>query len=60
VLKGAYIYKPENGQERRVGPSQYLFVPGGDRHASSGDSKEGALFYEVSPEKLDLIPVAGK
>ena len=60
VLKGAYIYKPEKGEEKRVGPGQYLFVPGGDRHVSSGDPKEGALFYEESPEKFDLNPVPEK
>lgn len=60
VLKGAYIYKPEKGEERRVGPGQYLFVPGGDRHVSSGDQKEGVLFYEESSGKFDLNPVPGK
>jgi len=60
VLKGAYIYKPEKGEEKRVGPGQYLFVPGGDRHVSSGDPKEGALFYEESPGKFDLNPVPAK
>ena len=60
VLKGAYIYKPENGEERRVGHGQYLFIPGGDRHVSSGDPKEGALFYEESPGKFDLNPVPAK
>ena len=60
VLKGAYIYKPEKGEERRVGPGQYLFIPGGDRHVSSGDPKEGALFYEESPGKFDLNPVPAK
>ena len=60
VLKGAYIYKPENGEERRVGHGQYLFIPGGDRHVSSGDPKEGALFYEESPGKFDLNPVPEK
>jgi len=34
--------------------------PGGGRHVSSGDPKEGALFYEELPEKFDLNPVPGK
>jgi mannose-6-phosphate isomerase-like protein (cupin superfamily) len=57
VLKGAYVYKPQNGDEKRVGPGQYLFVPGGDRHVSGGDQNEGALFYEESPGKFDFKPV---
>ena len=36
------------------------FIPGGDRHVSSGDPKEGALFYEESPGKFDLNPVPAK
>lgn len=56
VIKGAYLYKPEKGEEKRVGPGCYLDVPGGDRHASGGDAKEGALFYEESNGKFDLIP----
>ncbi|MGH8130833.1 MAG: DUF4437 domain-containing protein [Steroidobacteraceae bacterium] len=54
VLKGAYIYKPEKGKEKRVTAGQYLFIPGGDRHVSGGDAKEGALFYQESDGKFDL------
>ena len=54
VLKGAYLYKPEKGSEKRVTAGQYLFIPGGDRHASGGDAKEGALFYQESDGKFDL------
>jgi quercetin dioxygenase-like cupin family protein len=57
VIKGAYIYKPEKGAEIRVGPGQYLFLPGGDRHESGGDDKEGALFYDTGtrPFGLDMV-----
>jgi quercetin dioxygenase-like cupin family protein len=57
VIKGAYIYKPEKGAEIRVGPGQYLFLPGGDRHESGGDAKEGALFYDTStgPFGLEMV-----
>ena len=55
VLEGAYIYAPEKGEERRVGPGCYLSIPGGDRHVSSGDEKEGALFFEESDGKFDLV-----
>jgi anti-sigma factor ChrR (cupin superfamily) len=57
VLKGAYVYKPENGAELRVGQGQFLLVPGGTRHATGSDAKEGALFYMESNGKFDLNPV---
>ena len=60
VLKGAYIYKPQNGKERRVGPGSYISIPGGDVHESRGDSKDGALFYEESQGKFDLKFVGQK
>ena len=55
VIKGAYLYKDEAG-ERRVGPGDYLFVPGGHKHWSGGDKTEGAVFYEEGSGKFDLIP----
>ncbi len=55
-IKGAYLYKDEAG-EKRVGPGDFLRVPGGHKHWSGGDKKEGALFYEESTGKFDLIPV---
>jgi quercetin dioxygenase-like cupin family protein len=60
VLKGAYIYKPQNGNERRVGAGSYISIPGGAVHVSRGDPKEGALFYEESPGKFDLKGVDQK
>ena len=54
-IKGAYLYKDDAG-EKRVGPGTYLRVPGGKKHWSGGDAKEGALFYEESSGKFDLIP----
>ena len=55
VVKGAYLYKDEAGN-KRVGPGSFLRVPGGWKHWSGGDPKEGALFYEESSGKFDLIP----
>ena len=55
VIKGAYLYKDEAG-EKRVGPGEYLFVPGGHKHWSGGDKTEGALFYEQGAGKFDSIP----
>lgn len=54
-IKGAYLYKDDAG-ERRVGPGDFLRVPGGHKHWSGGDKKDGALFYEESSGKFDLIP----
>ena len=55
-IKGAYLYKDEAG-EKRIGPGQFLLVPGGHKHWSGGDPKEGALFYEESAGKFDFVPV---
>ena len=55
VLKGAYLYKDDAG-EKRVAAGDFLRVPGGHKHWSGGDKKEGALFYEESSGKFDLIP----
>ena len=60
VLQGAYIYKPQNGNEQRVGAGSYLSIPAGTVHVSTGDPKEGALFYEESPGKFDLKVVEQK
>jgi mannose-6-phosphate isomerase-like protein (cupin superfamily) len=49
VLRGAYLYKDEAG-EKRVAAGDFLRVPGGDK-------KDGALFYEESSGKFDLVPV---
>jgi quercetin dioxygenase-like cupin family protein len=55
VIKGAYLYKDEAG-EKRVGPGDFLLVPGGHKHWSGGDKSEGALFYEEGSGKFDNIP----
>jgi quercetin dioxygenase-like cupin family protein len=55
VIKGAYLYKDDDG-EKRVGPGDFLKVPGGHKHSSGGDKAEGALFFETGSAKFDLIP----
>lgn len=55
VIKGAYLYKDE-ASEKRVGPGCFIRIPGGKKHWSGGDAKEGALFYEEASGKFDLIP----
>lgn len=56
VIKGAYLYRDDTG-EKRVGPGDFMFIPGGTKHWSGGDSTEGALFFEEMDGKFDLIPV---
>ncbi|MCI0330234.1 MAG: DUF4437 domain-containing protein [candidate division Zixibacteria bacterium] len=55
VIKGAYLYRDDDG-EKRVGPGEFLRIPGGHKHWSGGDSTEGALFYNEGSGKFDLIP----
>jgi len=54
VIKGAYLYKDEAG-EKRVGPGDFMRIPGGHKHWSGGDKTEGALFYEEGSGKFDRI-----
>jgi quercetin dioxygenase-like cupin family protein len=56
VIKGAYLFKDDAG-EKRVGPGEFLFVPGGHKHWSGGDKTEGALFYQEGSGKFDTVPV---
>ncbi len=56
VIKGAYLYKDDAG-EKRVGPGDFIRIPGGHKHWSGGDKTEGALFYQEGSGKFDLIPV---
>jgi quercetin dioxygenase-like cupin family protein len=55
VIKGAYLYKDEAG-EKRVGPGDFIRIPGGHKHWSGGDKTEGALFYHEGSGKFDKIP----
>lgn len=53
TLRGAYVYKPEGGQEVRIGPGSYLHVPGGTRHWS-GASDEETIFLDAGDHAFDL------
>jgi quercetin dioxygenase-like cupin family protein len=55
VVKGAYLYKDEAG-DKRVEAGDFLRVPGGHKHWSGGDKKEGAVFYEEASGAFDSIP----
>lgn len=54
VVKGAYVYKPEQGDAIRVTPGQYLLIPGGVRHSTGSDAKEETVFYQEADGKFDL------
>ena len=54
VIKGAYLYKDDAG-EKRVGPGEFILIPGGHKHWSGGDKTEGALFYQEGSGKFDKI-----
>ncbi len=56
VISGAYMYKDEAG-EKRVAAGEFIFIPGGHKHHSGGDPKEGALFYSEGVGAFDLVPV---
>jgi len=55
VLRGAYLYRDAAG-ERRVGRGEFIRIPGELKHWSGGDASEGALFYQESSGKFDLLP----
>src|SRR2546430_9394382 len=55
VLRGAYLYRDDAGA-KRVGPGDFIRIPGGHKHWSGGDRKEGALFYQHTLGKVELIP----
>ena len=55
VLKGAYLYKDAAG-EKRVAAGDFIRIPAKHKHWSGGDKKEGAVFYEESRGKFDLVP----
>lgn len=54
VIEGAYVYRDDAG-EKRVGSGDFIRIPGGTKHWSGG-ATEGALFYEESSGKFDLVP----
>lgn len=56
VLSGTFLYTPEGGDERRLGPGSYLFEPGGTPHIS-GTSDDGPCeVFQESSGKFDFVP----
>src|SRR2546423_14816410 len=56
VLRGAYLYREDAGA-KRVGARDFIRIPGEHKHGSGAATKEGALFYQETFGKFDLIPV---
>jgi quercetin dioxygenase-like cupin family protein len=54
-IKGAYLYRDEAG-EKRVTAGNFIRIPAGKKHWSGSDKKSGALFYEESSGKFDIVP----
>lgn len=55
VIHGFYLYRDEGG-EKRLGPGDFMRIPGGTRHSGGGDRKWGAVFYEASDGQFDPVP----
>ena len=61
VVKGAYIYVPEKGEEKRLGPGSYFSYPAKDRHSTKSAEDSETIFYVEGTGKFDAIPIeAGK
>ena len=54
VLEGAYLYKGVDGKLIRVGPGEYITIPGGTKHWSGGDARKGVLMYQHAPASFDM------
>jgi hypothetical protein len=60
VIKGAYIYDPENGEEKRLGPGSYFSYPAKDRHATNGAEDSETIFFVEGSGKFDIVPIEEK
>ena len=60
VLKGAYIYVPEIGVEKRLGPGSYFTYPALDRHSTRGAEDSETIFFVESSGKFDVMPIEEK
>src|ERR1041385_3689239 len=60
VLKGAYIYVPEKGEEKRLGPGSYFSYPAMDHHSTRGAEDSETVFYVESNGRFDVVPVEEK
>src|SRR2546422_4091353 len=56
VLRGAYLYRDEAGA-KRVGPGDFIRIPGGHKHWSGGDREAGARFFQETVGTVQFISV---
>ncbi|WP_083908705.1 cupin domain-containing protein [Thioalkalivibrio thiocyanodenitrificans] len=52
VIQGFYLYHDDTG-EKRLGPGDFMRIPGGTKHRGGGDKKWGVVFYEASDGRFD-------
>ena len=57
VISGTFLYAPEGGEERKLGPGSYLFVPGGLRQTSGVAEGSDCVMFQQGTGKFDMIPV---
>jgi quercetin dioxygenase-like cupin family protein len=60
VLKGAYIYVPEKGEEKRLGAGSYFTYPAGDRHSTHSAEDSETIFFVEGSGKFDVVPIEAK
>jgi len=55
VLSGTFVFKPEGGEETKLGPGSYLLQAGGKNHVSGCTSDAECEFFMTAQDKFDLI-----
>lgn len=60
IIKGAYIYVSESGEEKILGPGSYFFEPAKDKHETRGAEDSETIFYVEGTGKFDVVPVETK
>ncbi|MBI1805555.1 MAG: DUF4437 domain-containing protein [Ignavibacteria bacterium] len=60
VIKGAYIYVTEKGEEKRFGSGSYIYEPARDRHATRGAEDSETIFFTEGSGKFDVVPIEMK
>jgi len=56
IISGTFLYTPEGGVEKKLGPGSYLFVPAGLRHSSGVADGSDCVLFQEGPGKFDLLP----
>ena len=57
IISGTFLYTPEGGVEKKLGPGSYLFIPSGVRHTSGVAEGADCVLFQSGPGKFDLIPI---